>query len=138
MRRRNSSTTRRRRVARGRRARRNSNSPSVMAGMHRLAIGTERSRRLRLQHVIRDLPGIRWDRALLLPEPSANAAQITASLRASKKCKRSGLTARRTLSCMRAHTPGSTAATIDDGPTFTSSRISEPSSSTTSTTASTQ
>src|SRR5579883_731347 len=59
-----------------------------------------------------------------------------ASVSMSKKCSRSGLSARRSRSCTLAVTVGSTEATIVAGPTATSSRISEPSRSTTSTAAS--
>src|SRR5262249_51670129 len=65
-----------------------------------------------------------------------SGAQIAFSLVLSKKCRRSGFTASRTPSWTLRRTDGSTRATRLFGPALTSSRISEPSGSTTSTTAS--
>src|SRR6266446_10363552 len=61
---------------------------------------------------------------------------MTASVLVSKKWIRSGTKAMRIFSCGRALTDGSTRQTTDCPPTLTLSRISEPSGSTTSTTAS--
>src|SRR2546430_3315218 len=71
----------------------------------------------------------------LAPAMSSDA-QIAFSLVMSKKCSRSGLTAKRTPSWTLSRTVGSTRATRLFGPALTSSKISEPSGSTTSTTAS--
>src|SRR5207249_7221006 len=64
--------------------------------------------------------------------------QIASSVLRSKKCARSGVSARRVLSWTFTRLVGSTRATIVLFPTRRSSRISEPSGSTTSTTASKQ